>query len=130
MMLLRFSRRHRWIIVLGFFSWTWIPFDLAVVDAPAPGHVVAQLAAPRAIGELVNVVQPIYDSRKVSLRVVNRALQFMLLLALDCVLNERGEAQEAAPSLIAGGTNERTTLDNPDDVADLLGPATSSAGAD
>lgn len=39
-------------------------------------------------------------------------------------------SQEAAPSLIAGGTNERTTLDNPDDVADLLGPATSSAGAD
>lgn len=39
-------------------------------------------------------------------------------------------SQEAAPSLITGGPNERTTLDHPDDVADLLGPATSSAGAD
>lgn len=30
-------------------------FDLVVVDAPATGHVVAQLAAPQAINELVKV---------------------------------------------------------------------------
>jgi len=30
-------------------------FDLVVVDAPASGHVVAQLAAPRNIGQLVPV---------------------------------------------------------------------------
>ena len=30
-------------------------YDLVVVDAPATGHVVAQLAAPQAINELVKV---------------------------------------------------------------------------
>lgn len=30
-------------------------YDLVVVDAPASGHVVAQLSAPQAIGELVKV---------------------------------------------------------------------------
>ena len=31
-------------------------YDMVVVDASATGHVIAQLAAPQAIGELVKVV--------------------------------------------------------------------------
>lgn len=39
-------------------------------------------------------------------------------------------SQEAAPSIITGGPNERTTLDHPDDVAAPNRSATSSAGAE
>lgn len=119
-------------------------YDLIVVDAEASGHIVAQVAAPRVIGDLVNVgmvrdqtrwmLDILEDPARTGLVVVTTPEEMPVVETVE-LLARLGRETNIAPSAIVANRvlpalfdrRQAEVVDHLDDAKDLLVEA---AGAD